>query len=61
MRQVRYPLTEELGCPRRRIPPFLPANGQFGVNLEFRAKALEQRRVYRLRSRMIRHDPPRVL
>src|SRR6516162_5940284 len=35
--------------------------GQFGINLKFRAKALEQRRVYRLRSRMTRHDPPRVL
>jgi hypothetical protein len=53
MRQVRYSLTEELGCLHRHIPPFLPANGQFGVNLEFRAKALEQRRVYRLRSLML--------
>src|SRR5262249_55347096 len=35
--------------------------GQFGINLKFRAKALEQRRVYCLRSRIIRHErPPRM-
>ncbi len=34
--------------------------GQFGINLEFGAKALEQRGVYCLRSRIIRHEPPRA-
>src|SRR5262245_25233016 len=32
--------------------------GQSGINLKFRAKALEQRRVYCLRSRIPRHEPP---
>src|ERR1700730_792130 len=34
--------------------------GQFGINLEFGAKALEQRPIYCLRSRIIRHEPPRT-
>ena len=34
--------------------------GQVGINLEFGAKALEQRGVYCLRSRIIRHEPPRA-
>src|SRR5262252_4384315 len=33
--------------------------GQFGINLEFGTKALEQRPVYCLRSRISRHEPPR--
>src|ERR1700730_6636083 len=34
--------------------------GELGINLEFGAKALEQGPIYCLRSRIIRHEPPRA-
>jgi hypothetical protein len=37
MRQVRYPLTEELGCPHRPIPPFLRANVWFSTRKQISA------------------------